>query len=172
MEKNALTAREIEILSILCRKAQWKNVFTERYSDRDFDVHIFAEDGIENRWKIASSMYLAIIKSVNWKDKRIWGLNDAYGDKGSAHSQRYDWSGILYSSLDAIWEMTGVAVVMLEEEDFSSCQQKKIDDAVKTLGVMFSMFETKEELVEYVVKRQDSFITHMAAAYMILTDMV
>lgn len=170
MEKSALTAREIRILGILCNKAQWKNVFTERYSDREFDVHIFADDGIEIRWKISSTMYLAIIWNVNWEDKRIWGLTDAYGVKGRIPRQGYDWSGILDSSLEAVLEMTNVAVEMLEEED--NCQQKKIDEAVRTLGIMLSMFKTKAELVEYVGKRQDSFITHMAAAYMILTDMM
>jgi hypothetical protein len=170
MEKNALTTKEIEILGILCHKAQWKNVFTERNSDREFDVHIFAEDGIEIRWKISSSMKLAIIWNVNWEDKRIWGLTDAYGDKGYIPSQGYDWSGIRHSSLEAIWKMTDIAVEMLEEEN--NCQQKKIDDAAETLGVMLSMFKTKAELIEYVAKRQDSFITHMATAYMILTDMI
>jgi hypothetical protein len=169
MEKNALTAREIEILSILCHKTQWKNVFTERYSDRDFDVHIFAEDGMGARWKISSTMYLAIIRNVNWKDKRIWELTDAYGDKGCIPSQGHDWSGIRDSSLEAIWKMTNVAVGMLEAE--GNPQQKKIDEAVRTLGVMLSTFETKADLIEYVAKQQDSFLTHMAAAYMILTDM-
>jgi hypothetical protein len=169
MEKNALTTKEIDILSILCHKAQWKNVFTERYSDRDFDVHIFAEDGMEARWKISSSMYLAIIKTVNWEDKRIWELTDAYGEKGYIPSQGCDWSGIRDSSLEAVWKMTDIAVKMLEAED--NPQQKKIDEAVRTLGVMLSTFKTKADLIEYVAKQQDSFLTHMAAAYMILADM-
>ena len=169
MEKNTLTAKEIGILGILCHKAQWKNAFTERYSDRDFDVHIFAEDCMGARWQISASMYLVIIKNVNWKDKRIWELTDAYGEKGYIPSQGYDWSGIRDSSLEAIWKMTDVAVGMLEEE--RNLQQKKIDEAVRTLGVMLSTFETKADLIEYVVKQQDSFLTHMAAAYMILTDM-
>lgn len=169
MEKNALTAKEIEILSILCHKAQWKNVFTERYSDRDFDVHIFAEDGMEARWKISSSMYFAIIKNVNWEDKRIWELTDAYGAKGYIPRQGYDWSGIIDSSLEAIWKMTGVAVKMLEEE--KNWQQKKMDDAARALGGMFATFETKEELMKWANEAPDPLIAMMANAYVILKNM-
>lgn len=169
MEKNALTTKEIEILSILCRKAQWKNVFTERHSDRDFDVHIFAEDGMEARWKISSSMYLAMINIVNWKDERIWGLTDAYGEKGCIPSQGHDWSGIRDSSLEAIWKMTNVAVEMLEEE--KNWQQRKMDDAARALGGMFATFETKEELMKWANDAPDPLIVMMANAYVILKHM-
>ncbi len=170
MEKNALTAREIRILNILCDKAKWKSFSTGRHSDKEFDVDISVDGNAEgNDVHICASMYLAIIQNVNWKDKRIWELTDAYGDKGYIPSQGYDWSGIRDSSIEAVWKMTNVSVGILEEEENS--RQKKMEDAVKTLGVMLSMFKTRADLIDYVVQRQDSFITHMAAAYVILTDM-
>lgn len=60
-------------------------------------------------------MPLSIISGVNWADNKIWKLSDGYGKKGYIPVQGYDWSGIRDSSVEAIWEMTYVALRMMGE---------------------------------------------------------
>jgi hypothetical protein len=50
-------------------------------------------------------------------------------------------------------------------------QQDMIDRAVTVLGAVFSTFKTRKDLIEYITDQQDSSLTSMAEAYMILTDM-
>jgi hypothetical protein len=168
MEKGILAVKEIEILGILCHKAQWKNVLTERRGDKEFDIDIFVENGIDSMKKISSYMPLAIIWNVNWEDKRIWGLTDAYGDKGCIPSQGYDWSGVRDSSPESIWEMTDVAVKMLEKED--SYEKKTVGEVIRMM-TMFSNCKTRAELMDCAAKRKDFFMLRMAEMYAILKGM-
>lgn len=111
-----LSEREKRVLDILIRKGHWTKYTLERKSDKEFDIIIDGEQDMgENKWPFSAWMPLSIISGVNWADNKIWKLSDGYGNKGYIPIQGYDWSGIRYSSKDAIWEMTYVALRMMGE---------------------------------------------------------
>ena len=168
MEKNMMNGTEIRILGVLCDKGKWKNVSIERRSDREFDINIFGERDIYSNWGFSAWMPLSIISNVDWTSKDIWSLSTVYGSCGYIPAQGHDWSGIRDNSPDTIWKMVDVALKMLGSEVF---QQKKIDEVIRTLDIMLSTFETKADLIEWAVKQENSFITRMVAAYIILKDM-
>jgi hypothetical protein len=116
MTSNTLTAREIKTLDILCDKENWNYINMERRSDKEFDITISGESGKEDKWKFSAWMPLIIIKNVDWTNKKIWSLTDAYGEKGYIPSQGYDWSGVRDSSTELIWKMLDFAIKMLEED--------------------------------------------------------
>lgn len=50
-------------------------------------------------------------------------------------------------------------------------QQKKIDEAIKTMKIVFGTFKTREELIDWSAKQQNTFITILTTVYINITDM-
>lgn len=111
-----LSDRENKILAFLSEKETWTDLKIKRYSDKEFDILIEGERGIEIKYKFSSWMPLAIIAGADWTDPKIWRLSDGYGKKGYIPAQGIDWSGIRDSSREAQLEMMNIALESIEKD--------------------------------------------------------
>lgn len=86
-------------------------------------------DGGERWIRFSANWSLFRIREALWSSqpgepeghayRRIWALQDGYGEPGTTPVQGYDWSGIRDSSPEAIAAMNAVAAEYVTDEDIN-----------------------------------------------------
>ena len=112
-----LSFEEKEMLWKIAKKEGWDEYNVIRQSSKLFDLIIEGEADTQSlinpeqrqRYKFSAWLPLSLISAIDWTNRKIWKLSDAYGPPGYVPPQGFDWSGIRDSSEEAIWKMFEVA---------------------------------------------------------------